>query len=139
MDSLKTECLAALEGWKAYAEMIRRLAPAERQQFVEQQGYLRLADLLGHVIAWWEEGIPAVKCLLDDPDWKSPDYDVDAFNAAAVDRFAAWDEAAVMALFEQRRREWIELLWQLPESAWQNPNLCSQIEIELVGHLREHS
>ena len=139
MDTLKADVLHALEsGWGSYVEKIQQLTPQEQQKFIAQQGYKRLADLLGHVIAWWEVGFPAVKHLLEDPQWQSPNYEVDQFNAAAVQRFADWDDARVIELFERRRREWIELVGQIPESAWQIPGLRERIEIEIIGHFKEH-
>jgi hypothetical protein len=139
VDSLKLDVFKTLEtDWGSYVEKIQALPPLERQAFVERQGYRRLADLLAHVIAWWEEGLPAIDALIADPQWVTPDYEVDAFNAAAVARFASWDEGAVIALFEKRRREWVELVERIPEEAWQIPDLGKRVEIEIIGHYGGH-
>ncbi len=55
-------------GWGTYVERFQRLSSKEQAAFLTKQGYARFADLLAHVIAWWEEGKLGVENLLVDPD-----------------------------------------------------------------------
>ena len=129
---------ALQDGWGTYVERFGRLAPEARAAFLARQGYTRLADLLAHVVAWWEEGLQAIPALLDDPGFDAPDYDVDAFNAQAVERFRAMDEPAVVQAFEAARQAWLALLAPLPDDALRDKKIADRLHIEVIGHLAEH-
>ena len=126
------------DGWGTYVERFERLSPEARAACLAQQGYARLADLLAHVIAWWEEGLQAIPALLDDPNFSSPDHDMDAFNAHAVERFRGLDERAVILTFEAARRAWLDLVARLPDDALRNKRIAGRLDIEIIGHLAEH-
>jgi hypothetical protein len=135
----REQIISALQdGWGTYVECFERLSPEARAAFLARQGYARLADLLGHVVAWWEEGQPAISALLDDPNFSSPDYDVDAFNAQAVERFRSLSEPSVIQAFEAARRAWLALVAGLPDDAWRNQMIADRLHIEVIGHLAEH-
>ena len=129
---------ALRDGWGTYVERFERLSPEARAACLAQQGYARLADLLAHDIAWWEEGLQAIPALLDDPNFSSPDHDVDAFNAQAVERFRGLDERAVIQTFEAARRAWLDLVARLPDDALRNKRIAGRLHIEVIGHLAEH-
>jgi hypothetical protein len=130
---------ALRDGWGNYVERFERLSPEAQAAFLARQGYARLADLLGHVVAWWDEGLPAVAAMLDDPTFSSPDYDVDAFNARAVERFRGLDEPAVIRTFEAARQAWLALVARLPDDALRNERIAGRLHIEIIGHLAEHA
>ncbi len=126
------------DDWGTYVERFERLSPEARAAFLARQGYARLADLLAHVVAWWEEGLQAIPALLDDPNLSSPDYDVDTFNAQAVERFRGLDELAVIRAFEAVRQAWLDLVARLPDDALRNRRITDRLHIEVIGHLAEH-
>ena len=130
---------ALQDGWGTYVERFERLSPEAQAAFLARQGYACLADLLAHVVAWWEEGLQAVPALLDDSTFSSPDYDVDAFNARAVERFRNVDEPAVIQIFETARRAWLDLVACLPDDALRNKRIAGRLHIEVIGHLAEHA
>ncbi len=82
--------------------------------------------------------MPAMEKRLAGPDSPSQEYDVDAFNARAVERLNQVDEATVIQTFEARRKDWIKLVESLPEEALSNKKLMARLHIELIGHLEEH-
>ena len=129
---------ALQDGWGTYVEHFERLSPEAQAAFLDRQGYACLGDLLGHVVAWWEEGQRAIQALLDDPGFDAPDYDVDAFNAQAVERFRAMDEPAVIQAFEAARQAWLALLACLPDDALRDKKIADRLHIEVIGHLAEH-
>jgi hypothetical protein len=140
MDTLSREqVIDALEqGWGTYVARFRQLTPEAQAESLARQGYARLADVLAHVVAWWNEGLLNVETLQTDPNVASKDYDVDAFNAQAVRRCAALSEAAVVAQFEAQREAWLALVHRLPDTAFANPRLAARLHMELIGHLAEH-
>jgi hypothetical protein len=124
--------------WGGYVEHFQSLSPQAQAAFLAKQGYARLADLLAHVIAWWEVGYQAITTLLADPDFHELDYDVDVFNAQAVQRFSNLDEAATLKAFETQRTAMFDLVAHMPEAAFQNQQIIDRLHIEFIGHLREH-
>lgn len=135
----RTELLRALEeDWGTLAARYGALPPEEQARFVKSQGYVRFADLLAHFVAWWEEGIKALERMPHDPAYQSPEYGVDDFNAQAVRRFAAQDEAAVARTFEHTRRELVRVVTGLPEAAFGEKRIADRLYVEIIGHLQEH-
>lgn len=129
---------ALQNGWGCYAEQFLTIPEASRAACLKQQGYLRLADLLGHVMAWWEVALVHIPRMAVDPLFSSPDVDVDAFNARAVARFGSQPEDEVIGLYEFTRERMLELVQSLPDAAFNDPRINARLAIEIVGHLDEH-
>ncbi len=125
-------------GWATYVERFYCLSSEAQATFLVKQGYVRFADVLAHIIAWWEEGKRAVENLLNDPDFNLPEYDVDAFNAQAIERFRNLSDPAVIHSFEYTREALLNLIISLPDDAFQNKKISERLHIEVVGHLGEH-
>jgi hypothetical protein len=126
------------QDWGTYVERYHRLSEDGRRRFLREQGYARFADLLAHFIAWWEEGVEALERMPADPAYRSPDYDVDEFNARAVARFAAAEEREVADAFEALRRDMVRVVSGLPESAFRESHIADRLHIEILGHMEEH-
>lgn len=139
-DLTRTQLLGTLnDGWATYVARYRALSPGDQQQWLAAQGYPRFADLLSHVVAWWVDGQLVIARVVADPDYPLCDYDVDAFNAEAVAQYAALDEAAMIAAYEQARAGWIPLINGLSDAALQNPKIADRLRPEILGHLEEHA
>jgi hypothetical protein len=126
-------------GWGEYVTRFELLSSAEQQSLLDAQGYERLADLLAHVLAWWEEGTEAITHLLNDPDHSGIIYDVDAFNAGAVERLYGLDESAVIRFFDRMRASLMVFVASLPDAAFDNPKIAERLYVEIIGHLAEHA
>ena len=136
-----------LNGWGTYVARFRHLSAAEQAAFLERQGYARLADLLAHVAAWWGDGLERMKLLRADPDLpprENPQgvpsgYDVDSFNARAVEGVRHLEESDVIALFDSRREALLAFVRGLaPGELERNPALSKRLHVEVISHLREH-
>jgi hypothetical protein len=125
-------------GWGTYVQRFRCLSPEAQSAFLAEQGYSRFADLLSHIIAWWEIGHHAVERYLTDPQFQPIEYDVDAFNAEAVAKAGGLDDDNVIESFEKMREFWIEYVKTLPGNVFENEKVVNQFNMELVGHLSEH-
>ena len=53
--------------WGTFVERFQRLSPEAQATYLQQQGYARFADLLAHVIAWWQEGLAAHTAHAEQP------------------------------------------------------------------------
>src|SRR5512143_935259 len=106
-DVTREELINTLQNdWGNYVNRFRQLAPEKQAAYLAQQGYARLTDLLAHVVAWWTNGKLIGEKMLADPNYKSPEYDVDTFNAQAVARAHSLDEPTVIQTMERARQAW---------------------------------
>lgn len=126
------------QDWGTYANRFRLLPDEDRRRFLNAQGFSRFADLLAHVMAWWEEGIRIRKIMLKDSGFRTPEYDIDGFNARAIKRFAAMDETGVERAFEAARQDLVGQVATLPEKAFQDNRITEWLHMDILGHFREH-
>ncbi len=125
-------------GWGTFVDGFQRLSPTAQTAYLRQQGYARFADLLAHIIAWWEEGLHAIPVMLADPDHVASEHDVDQFNARAIERFHDLAEPAVIAIFNDLLQQWLQLVSSLSDVAFQSNQISDRLHIELIGHFEEH-
>lgn len=129
MDTLQRE-------WKGYPARFDGLKSEEQRPFLEKQGYVRFRDVVAHIIAWWESGIRMIGAAGDqDP---CEDEDVDAFNAAALERFGALDEAEVYASYERTRLVLLNLVGTAPDEILMKPNVQDWLRFDVIDHFYEH-
>jgi hypothetical protein len=124
--------------WGTYVQRFRCLSLEAQSTFLVKQGYARFADLLAHIIAWWEVGYHAIEKYITDPEFRPIEYDVDAFNAKAVSKAGGLDEDDVIDSFEKMRSFLIDFVNALPGTSFENEKVVNQFKMELVGHLHEH-
>lgn len=122
--------------WDGYAARFAALTSEQQQAFLTQQGYPRLRDVLAHIIAWWETGIRLIGSRGDEDP--CADQDVDAFNAAAVERFGKLDEAEVFASFDRTRLVLLNLVGTVPDAVLSKPNVNSWLRADVIDHYYEH-
>jgi hypothetical protein len=131
--------LELLDGdWAQYVVRFQKLPSATQTEFLQQQGYQRLADLLGHIVAWWEVGLQNIQAYRRDPAATQPKVDVDSFNAQAVEQVRDVSDAEEMRLFEAARRKFVECVRSLSEADFKDERVLNQLRWELVNHLEEH-
>ncbi len=122
--------------WDGYPARFASLTLEQQQDFLTKQGYPRLRDVLAHVIAWWETGIRLIGSGGDEDP--CADQDVDAFNAAAVERFGRLDEAEVFAAFERTRLVLLNLVGAVPDEVLSKPNVNSWLRADVIDHYYAH-
>jgi hypothetical protein len=123
--------------WADYVPRFQALPPAVRAAFLEQQGYKRLADLLAHIVAWWEVGLQAIPRYQSDPAARLAEIDVDSFNARAVEQVRAVSESDEIRIFEDARRKFVDVVKQLSDDDFKDERILTQIRWELVNHLAD--
>jgi hypothetical protein len=111
---------------------------ADQRAYLEKQGYASLAALLGHVISWWQDGARVIAQIRLDPSTPLPKYDVDAFNAQAVQRYESQDEAEVARAFESQRLVMEALLDDLSDAEIVHPSINRRLYFEILMHWKEH-
>ena len=129
---------ALTKQWGAYVLTFQYLSEAKQAEFLQRQGYHRLADLLAHVTAWWDLGMKSIRRYQSDPGYQGASIDVDAFNATAVENAKELEEGDVIRAFERARVDFLELVATLSDEDWKNPKISQRIHIELIGHYQEH-
>jgi hypothetical protein len=135
----REQTLDALQnGWATYVSRFHALSLEAQAQFLARQGFARFADLLGHVIAWWEEGEMVINGILKDPEFRWDSYEVDVFNAQAIRRFGDLDEQGVVNSFELARISFVALVSGLPEDAFTNKKIAGWLYADVIEHLQDH-
>lgn len=124
--------------WKTYPERFKLLAPEDQAAFLKSQGYDNFHDLLAHILGWWQEAVKIVNSILDNMESPRKKYDIDAFNAAAIEHFKSWKEADLLIHFENVRHSLITLVADLPESGLHNSRINGWLNACLVEHFQEH-
>ncbi len=124
--------------WAGYIPRFQALSPAAQAAFLQQQGYTRLADLLAHIVAWWQVGMQAIPRFQADPAARMAEIDVDSFNARAVEQVRAVSESEQIQVFEATRRKFIDFTKQLTDEDFKDERILTQYKWELVNHLEEH-
>jgi hypothetical protein len=129
---------ALQNGWATYADRFYALTTDAQAEFIKKQGYIRLADLMGHVTAWWEEGEKIIAGILADSGYRWEEYDIDAFNARSIERFHELDEPDVLNSFNLARISFVALVTDLPEEAFINKKVLIWLNAVIIEHLQEH-
>jgi hypothetical protein len=124
--------------WADYIRRFQDLPPAARAAFLEKQGYKRLADLLAHIVTWWEVGLQNIQDYQSDPAARQPEIEVDSFNARAVEKVQAVSEAEEIRVFEDARSKFVQVVQKLSEDDFKDERVLDQIRMELFNHLEDH-
>ena len=124
--------------WKVFPGRFKQLSPENQAAFLKSQGYDSFHDLLAHILAWWEEASKIVTSILDNMELPRKEYDIDAFNANALEHFRSWKETDMLIHFENVRESLITLVVDLPESGLHNPRINGWLKACLVEHFQEH-
>jgi hypothetical protein len=140
MDEITRENVLDLltEDWAQYVARYQSLPAVAQAAFLEQQGYKRLADLLAHIVAWWQVGLESIRRFRSDPTAKPLEIEIDSFNAMAVEQASQVSDAGEIKVFEQVRLQFVELIRQLSEADFKDERILTQIRWELVNHLEDH-
>jgi hypothetical protein len=126
-------------GWGSYLKQFQSLSVEEQNAFLVRQGYAGLAELLAHVVAWWQDGSGKIAEMRADPAVKNPDYDVDSFNAQALRRFAGTSGAQMEELYETQRLAMLDLVESLSPAELADERINTRLYYEIVAHLQEHA
>ena len=135
----RQEVLSILQNdWAEYVQRFRRLPSESQDTFLIKQGYARFADLLSHIVAWWQAGCQSIERYVVDPTAPLREYDVDIFNAEAVAKVAGLAEDRVIGSFEEMRQVLIEFVNGLPDTVFEDERVVNQLRMDVIGHFGEH-
>ena len=124
--------------WQNLVARYQSLSPARQQAFLNKQGYASFGSLLGHIIAWWQDGALHIQEMRADPTLPLKDYDVDAFNARAVEKFSGCSEATMLQTYEAQRQAMLDLLNSLTDAELHQSNINTRLYYEIIMHWTEH-
>jgi len=124
--------------WGTYIDRFNRLPKEEQEKRLKPTGYEAFRDMLAHVLAWWEEGMPIILALAENREYERKKYDFDAFNAEAVAKYKTWDEREFMTHFEKTRQKMGADLKSMNEAAYENRRVKTWLHGIIFHHAREH-
>ena len=124
--------------WLVYLNRFDGLSLTGQQDFLQKQGYAFLGGLLAHIIAWWQDGALAIQEMRANPAFPLGDYDVDVFNARAVEKFSAYSEPAMRRLFLEQAQAMAALVNGLTDAEINQDNINTRLYYEILSHWNEH-
>jgi hypothetical protein len=124
--------------WGTYIERFTRLPEEEQLKRVKAMGYEQFRDMLAHILAWWDEGMGIILAIAQEREYERRKYDFDAFNAEAVAKYKAVDEAAFLDQFEKTRQKMEADLRSMNEAVFENRRVKIWLHGIIFHHAREH-
>ena len=124
--------------WGTYIERFSRLPKEVQEQRVRTMGYESFRDMLAHILAWWEEGMPILLAIAENQEYERKKYDFDAFNAEAVAKYKTWEEREFLTHFEKTRQKMGADLKSMKEAAFENRRVKGWANGIFIHHAREH-
>ena len=124
--------------WGTYVERFNRLPKAEQEARLKTVGFESFRDMLAHILAWWEEGMPIIRAITAEREFERKKDDFDAFNAEAVAKYKSWDEAEFLAHVEKTRRETEADIQRMNEAVFENRRVKVWVDGIFIHHAREH-
>ena len=135
----ETLFLQSLDEWGKYADQLKSLSPEEQADFLKEQGYGSLYELLAHVGVWWEEAEGIIRDTLEKRERHSRKYDFDEFNAAALMRFKGTSNEDLLAWYESQRQRMIALVLSLTDEQMKMRRVYGWLNAVVLAHLKEHT
>jgi hypothetical protein len=129
LDTLENE-------WSTYIQRFDALD--NKDEFLQKQGFKKFEDILIHIIGWWDEGIKIAKGSLANAGFTYEEPDTDKFNADLLILYKNTSAADIRRLFESKRVELVDLVRDLPESAFENQLIENWLAMDVVEHYEEH-
>lgn len=127
------------EDWSNYVKRYNSLSQGDKEKFLLNQGYESFSDLLAHIIAWWEEAIINIKAIIENPEYQSPEYEVDAFNAEVVRMNMGKAEKEIIKSFEEKRTELLNLISTLGDKQIQMEEMQKELYWNITNHYQDHT
>jgi hypothetical protein len=124
--------------WARFIQRYSALTPQEQQDYLAKQGYSSLSGLLAHILAWWMDGQQQVEKMRGNPSLPLANYDVNQFNARAVEKFSDVDEETMMQMYEAQRSAMLDLVSRLEASELDQKNINTRLYYEIIMHWEEH-
>ena len=130
--------LQTLTEWGRYHDTFAAVPPQEQAAFLEDQGFASVRDLLTHVAAWWEEARKIIADTLKNGDQGPRQYDLDAFNAASLQRYKTLSDAQFAAWYELERQLMLAVVSGLTVEQLGIRRIANWLNAVLLEHLKEH-
>jgi hypothetical protein len=125
--------------WAILPDRLEQLSPSGRKTYLEKQGYPDSPQgLLGHILAWWEDGSRVIERMRREPGFENPDYDVDTFNARAVARFGLLSLPEAIAAYQAMHEKMVALVAGLSDAEMLDERINNRLRYEIIVHLEEH-
>ena len=130
--------LQCLDEWGKYAGHFKNLSPGEQADFLKEQGYASVDELLTHAAVWWEEAGGIIRDALAKKERPSRKYDFDEFNAASLRRFKDTPRDERLAWIEAERKKMIALASSVSDEQMKIRRVYGWFDAVVLAHLKEH-
>jgi hypothetical protein len=134
----KKQVLNNLENeWPEFIRKIDSLPTERKKLYLQKQGFDTEAALLSHIIAWWKDAYKNIFHMKNDPSFKSPNQDVDKFNAEIIKNSNKLRNE-VESDYEQTREKLLQIVESLDDNNFDNPEIQKELFWDITNHLKDH-
>lgn len=124
--------------YDGYVNQLVKFSPAEKEEFLQKQGFETMADFLVHIVGWWQECMRIIQVAQQEPDYKPAAVNVDAYNKKVIEENRHKDEEEIIGLFRDVRLAIKETVEKLPDSAIENKTINAYMYWCIANHVEEH-
>jgi hypothetical protein len=124
-----------LEEWRTYIPRFESLSAEAQAQFLKEQGFASLHDLLAHVVGWWDEAYEIAAAAVEAKDRPPRKYDFDVFNAESLARYKDLTDAQMLARFEEMRRKLIDFVIAHPTAIDEHRRVRNWLYAVVIHHM----
>lgn len=126
------------KAWQALDTVLAEV-PSEHMDAAGVVDSWSVKDLVGHISTWESEMMENVRRFLDPHDGEMRRYpDVDAFNERTVRGKRDMSLDDLVGDLEKTHKETVEFVRDLPEGAFEMPEVDWRIRIDTYEHYSEH-
>jgi len=134
----KSLFLQSLDEWGNFPSKFKALPSDTQAEFLRDQGYDSLHDILAHVGVWWEEAQGIIRDAIENRDRPPRKYDFDEFNAASLNRFKSTPEADLLTWYESQLEAMTALVSSLSDDEMKIRRVYGWLDGVVLEHLKEH-
>jgi len=138
LEFTKSLFLQSLDEWGDFPSKFKALPSDTQAEFLRDQGYDSLHDILAHVGVWWEEAQGIIRDAIENRDRPPHKYDFDEFNAASLARFKSTPEADLLTWYESQLEAMTTLVSSLSDEQMKIRRVYGWLNGVTLEHLKEH-
>ena len=124
--------------WDKHIDQLMRLSPAEKEKFLQEQGFGTIADFLVHIAGWWKECMRIIILVQKEPIYTPLEVNVDEYNKKVIEENSGNSDDETIRIFNDTKSEIKEVIKKLPDSAFENETINTYLYWCITNHVIEH-
>lgn len=134
----KQDFLNVLESkWRLFPAQVYFLKGKELENYLLQQGFKTVRDLLAHIIGLWEQAIKDIETLQSNPKYTG-EINSNELNAESVKKYKDFNDKQIQDKYNEVLNQYRIFIADLPDDVFTNPKVQEWIYSSEIEHYNEH-